>query len=114
MAKLAAIRLRGTAKVEIGIRNTLDKLRLRRMYTLVITDDNNNMRSMMKVAGTYVAWGEISPETEEKLKDKLKKNVAHLHPPKGGFKKDMKHLYPKGEPGYRGAEINEFILRLSA
>ena len=113
MAKLAAVRIRGTIEVERGIRDTLDKLKLRRPFTLVITDDNNNMRSMMKVGSTYIAWGEISPETEEKLKDKLKKNVAHLHPPRGGFKKDLKHLYPKGETGYRGDTINEFILRLS-
>ena len=112
MAKLAAIRIRGTVEVHRKIADTLDKLKLRRPNTLVIYDDRKEIRAMMVAGSTYIAWGELSAEAESALKKRLKGNVAHLHPPKGGFK-DTKVAFPKGDVGYRGDKINELIIKMS-
>lgn len=40
------------------------------------------------------------------------KPFFRLHPPSGGFKRSVKRLYPQGELGYRGKEINELVLRM--
>jgi hypothetical protein len=68
---------------------------------------------MMQAASTYITWGELSSEAEAALKKRLKGNVAHLHPAKGGFRKSAKDLFPNGEGGYRGEKINELIAKMS-
>ena len=40
------------------------------------------------------------------------KPFFRLHPPSGGFRRSVKRLYPMGELGYRGKEINELVLRM--
>lgn len=40
------------------------------------------------------------------------KPFFRLHPPSGGFKRSVKKLYPAGELGYRGKEINDLVLRM--
>ncbi|MGC9071595.1 MAG: 50S ribosomal protein L30 [Acidilobus sp.] len=40
------------------------------------------------------------------------KPFFRLHAPSGGFKRSVKKLYPEGELGYRGKEINELIQRM--
>jgi len=40
------------------------------------------------------------------------KPFFRLHPPSGGFKRSVKKLYPEGELGYRGKEINELVQRM--
>ncbi len=40
------------------------------------------------------------------------KPFFRLHPPSGGFKRSVKRLYPYGELGYRGKEINGLVLRM--
>jgi large subunit ribosomal protein L30 len=114
MTKLAAIRIRGTVEVGRKIADSLDKLKLRRPGTLVIYDDRKEIRAMMQAGGTYLAWGELSAAAEAALKKKLKGNVARLHPPRGGFRKSAKALFPAGEGGYRGEKINELIIKMSA
>ncbi len=40
------------------------------------------------------------------------KPFFRLHPPSGGFKRSIKRLYPDGELGYRGKDINELAQRM--
>ena len=40
------------------------------------------------------------------------KEFFRLHPPKGGFKKSTKFLYPRGVLGNYGKEINKLVMRM--
>ncbi len=40
------------------------------------------------------------------------KPFFRLHPPSGGFKRSVKKLYPAGELGYRGKDINSLVLKM--
>ena len=40
------------------------------------------------------------------------KPFFRLHPPSGGFKRSVKKLYPEGELGYRGKDINQLVQRM--
>lgn len=53
-------------------------------------------------------------EEKVKLKDlKIIKPVFRLHPPRKGFKHSVKKMFNDGgELGYRGAAINELLLRM--
>lgn len=113
MGKLAAIRIRGTVEVDRKIADTLDKLKLRRPYTLSVHDDRPEIRAMLLAGGTYLTWGELSSDAESSLRKRMKGNTARLHPPKGGFRKSAKALFPKGEGGYRGDKINELIVKMA-
>jgi len=55
--------------------------------------------------------GDVLPE---KLWRSGVKPVFRLHPPKGGFKGTIRRPYKSGgELGYRGAAINDLILRMT-
>lgn len=51
-------------------------------------------------------------ETDTTLNDLKIKPFFRLHPPKGGFKKSIKLIYPKGVLGNRGSKINQLVLKM--
>lgn len=139
---LAVIRIRGRVNVEKSIKDTLNMLNLTRVNHCVIIKKTKEYEGMLKKVENYITWGEITKEMLEKLiikrgrlpgnkrleekeakkileriwKEKTLKNtpfkrVFRLHPPKKGYK-SIKLLYPKGDAGYRGKNINELLKRM--
>jgi large subunit ribosomal protein L30 len=113
---LAVIRIRGDKDLRPDARKVLELLGLDRNYTVAVTEDNESLRGMVKVVRDRVAWGELSPGVQKKLEalkakgDKVKR--YRLHPPRGGFRRTIKRVRPKGEAGYRGDAINALIERM--
>ncbi len=137
---LAVIRVRGLCKVERGVKDTMNLLRLYRKNFCVVVPNNEKYSGMVKKAKDYATWGEISDETfnllvekrgEEykgkasgkkgndsgkfiKKGDKKIKKFFRLNMPKKGFgRKGIKFPFSKGGAlGYRGGKINELIKRM--
>jgi len=133
---LAVIRVRGLCKVERGIKDTMNLLRLYRKNFCVVVPNNEKYHGMVKKAKDYVTWGEIDDETFDSLVekrgeeykgrasgkegkfikkgDKKIKKFFRLNMPKKGFgRKGIKVAFSKGGAlGYRGEKINELIKRM--
>ena len=136
--KIAVIRIKGLVNVDVEIKETLDKLRLRKKHVCVIVDNKKEILGMLKKAQDYIAYGEITKEQFKKLIEKRaepKKKITdeeinsffegkkkiqdlgikpffRLHPPRGGFKKSTKSLWPRGVLGNQGKEINKLIIKM--
>lgn len=61
------VRLRGTVNIKREISDTLRYLHLNRVNHCVILPDNPVNRGMLQKAKDYITWGEVKPETLEKL-----------------------------------------------
>ena len=137
---LAVIRVRGLCKVEEGIKDTMNMLRLYRRNFCIVVPNNEKYYGMIKKVKDYVTWGEIDDVTfnllvekrgEEykgeasgkkgdmegkfiKKGDKKIKKFFRLNMPKKGFgRKGIKVAFSKGGTlGYRGEKINEIIKRM--
>lgn len=114
----AVIRISGMVGVNKEIENTLYRLRLRRKYVCVIIDTNNKaIKGLLEKVKFYVAYGEISKETYDKLIKARGKKIDgklkpffRLHPPRGGIKSKLQ--YPKGVLGNNKKDINKLIERM--
>ena len=51
-------------------------------------------------------------KADKKISDAGIKPVFRLSPPSGGFRKGIKHPFPKGELGNRKEKINELLMRM--
>lgn len=72
MEKLVAVvRIKGTIKVPMDVRETLERLNLKRKNWMAFYYDSPSVRGMIKRAGRYVAWGEV--EDQNLLQELLKK-----------------------------------------
>ena len=138
---LAVIRVRGLCKVEVGIKNTMNLLRLYKKNFCVVVPNNEKYSGMVKKVKDYVTWGEIDDETfnllvekrgEEykgngnskkggsegkkfiKIGDRKIKKIFRLNMPKKGFgRKGIKVPFSKGGAlGYMGEKINDLIKRM--
>ena len=136
---IAIIRIKGTIGIRKDIDETLYRMRLRRKYTCVVVNPNENVMGMLKKIKNEVAYGEIKKETFEKLvetrgklidknkKTELKKVSAEiiggktyeeanvkpffrLHPPRKGI--NSKKHFPEGVLGNNKEKINELIERM--
>lgn len=113
--KIAIIRIKGPIKVKREMNDTMNMLRLRRKNVCVIIENTKQNLGMIKKVENYVAYGEIDEETLKLLVEKRgKKNKPffRLHPPRGGFKKSTRSLWPRGIRGNQGKEINKLIKRM--
>ena len=139
MTKIIAIRMRGRIGLTQDVIKTLDILKLRKKFSCVILDDKPEIRGMLKKVQNYISYGLIKEETLKKLllkrakpkieKEKVDKFVKEfiegkkrlkdlgikpffsLHPPRGGFKKKTKKLFPEGILG-KNEKINDFVVRM--
>lgn len=135
---LAVIRIRGEVDKSKEIKNTLDRLRLRRKNVCVILSESKEIVGMLKKVKDFVTWGEVGEKLISELIEKrgkypgnksLKKKVSvneflsgktelkpffRLHPPRGGHGREgIKVAYwEKGALGPRGKEIEELIRRM--
>ncbi len=132
----AIIMIRGTVTVKRKMVDTLKNLRLSKVNSCVIIPADDTYKGMLKRVAEYVTWGEVTPETLEKLLEKrgdvegkkakslaakaFKDNaldvsglnpVFKLSPPSGGLRSVRLH-YPRGDIGYRGEDINRLLLRM--
>ena len=115
---IAVIRIRGQVGLNSDVKETLHRLRIRRKYACqVFEKPTESTFGMIKSVRNFVAYGEISKETYEKLvevrgkKDKegKLKPFFRLHPPRGGAK--TKLHYPKGILG-ENKKMDELIGRM--
>ena len=126
-------------KIDKKIKDTFEKLRLRRKYSCVVLNPSKEQIGMIKKLENFVAFGNINKEVLEKLIDargqKINKSKKidskkviedlekgkryedlglkpffRLHPPRGGIK--SKIHFPRGVLGNHGEKINELVLRM--
>ena len=118
---MCVIRIAGETGLDKKIKETLDRLRLKKKYScIVIESPNDSQLGMIKTASDFVAFGEINDETYKKLIEKRGKKVARklkpffrLHPPRKGID-SKKHFgeTKKGVLGNNGEKINELVGRM--
>lgn len=139
---LAVIRIRGSAKTDKRVEDTLNMLRLTRTNHCVVVPETDTNKGMIKKARDWVTWGKIDNATLEKLvykrgrmegdkriDEKRAKEIAGKISKEKSLKgmgikqvfrlsppsrghKSVKASYPRGSLGHRGEKINELIKRM--
>ena len=136
---ICIIRIRGDTKVDGDVRETFDRLRLRRKYSCIVINQNKEQTGMIRKIEDSVAFGEINKDVFEKLIDARGQRINkgkkvdskkaaeeigkgkkyedlnlkpffRLHPPRGGIK--SKVHFPRGVLGNNGEKINNLVLRM--
>ena len=110
---ICIIRIRGRVGLNKDIKETLDRLRLRKKYNCAVLNPTKENIGMIKKVENQVAFGEINDETYKKLVEKRKtkiKNFFRLHPPRKGI--NSKIHFPKGVLGDNKEKINDLVLRM--
>jgi len=111
---IAIIRITGDVNLSGDIRETFNRLKLRRKYGCIVLNPNKEQEGMINKVKDLIAFGEINDETFKKLKEKrgtkTNPNFFRLHPPRGGIK--TKFHFPKGVLGNHREKINELIERM--
>jgi large subunit ribosomal protein L30 len=111
---IAIIRITGDVNLSRDIRETFNRLKLRRKYSCVVLNPTKEQEGMIKKVRDFVAFGEINENTFKKLKEKRENknnpNFFRLHPPRGGIK--TKFHFPEGILGNNKNKINDLIERM--
>lgn len=110
---IAIVRIRGQVGLNKKVKETLERLRVRRKYTCVVLEKpNESQLGMVESVRDFVAFGEINEETYKKLKEARDqgKKFFRLHPPRKGIKSKLH--FPKGVLGDNKDKINDLILRM--
>jgi large subunit ribosomal protein L30 len=118
MKRICVIRIHGQVGLNKKVKETLDRLRLRKKYSCIVIDPTKEQEGMIKKVKDFVAFGEIDEETYKKLKEKrgrkdVKGNLKpffRLHPPRKGIKSKLH--FPKGVLGNNKEKINELVERM--
>ncbi len=124
--RIAVIRIKGQVGIKKPVKETLDRLRLRRKYVCVVFENpSKEIFGMIKKMKDFVAFGEISEETYKELvkargkknKDTLKgtsgelKPFFRLHPPRKGIESKKHFGVGKGVLG-DNKKMNELVRRM--
>ena len=111
---IAVIRVTGDVNLSERIRETFNRLKLRRKYSCIVLKPTKEQEGMIKKVRDFVAFGEINENTLKKLVEKRGKksnpNFFRLHPPRGGIK--SKFHFPRGVLGNHKDKINDLIERM--
>ena len=115
---ICIIRIKGRVGIDKDINETLNRLRLRKKYTCVVIKETKENLGMIKKVKNFVAFGGISDEMYNKLKEKRGKKdkdgklkmFFRLHPPRKGI--NSKIHFPKGVLGNNGEKINDLLERM--
>ncbi len=118
MKKICVIRIHGQVGLDKKLKETLNRLRLRRKYSCIVLAPTKEQLGMLKKIRNFVAFGEINEKTYKELKEKrgrkdVKGNLKpffRLHPPRRGIKSKLH--FPKGVLGNHKEKINELIERM--
>ncbi len=110
----AIIRIVGQIGLSDDINETFQRLKLKKKYTCIVIEKMTDVQEgMIKKIKNFIAYGEITKETYDKLVEKRgqkEKNVFRLHPARGGI--NTKKPFPKGVLGNHKQEINKLIERM--
>ena len=133
--KIAVIRIKGQVGIKRPVKETLDRLRLRRKYVCVVFENpSKEILGMIKKMKDFVAFGEISDETYKELVEKRGQKNRHsqvrpdspkrgqakegklkpffrLHPPRKGIESKKHFGVGKGVLG-DNKKMNELIRRM--
>ncbi len=118
--KTAVIRIKGQVGIKKPVKETLNRLRLRRKYVCVVFEEpSKEILGMIKKMKDFVAFGEIQEETYKELVEKRgQKNKEgelkpffRLHPPRGGIESKKHFGVGKGVLG-NNKKMNELIRRM--
>ena len=116
--KIAVIRIHGQVGLNADVKETLNRLRLRKKFTCIVLENPNEQQiGMIKRVRDFVAYGEISDEVYKRLVEAREtghENFFRLHPPRKGIdsKKHFSEKKGKGVLGDNGKEINKLIERM--
>lgn len=138
--KLAVVMVRGLAKINQPIEDTLLMLNLTRKNQCVVVENNSVYQGMIAKVKDFVTWGEIDDNMLQELlakrgelfkgrvsdsknkynynffefNGKKYKKFFRLNPPQKGFgRKGIKISYRAGGAlGYRGEKINDLLMRM--
>ena len=135
---ILVIRIRGVIDIPADVKETLYRLRIRRKYSAVLLEDNEDNRKLLQTIRNYVSFGIIGEEMLEKLirergisKDKKKIDVKkiveglkkkklnelglkpffRLHPPRKGIESKKHYGVGKGVLGEH-KKIDELVGRM--
>ena len=111
---IAAVRIAGQVKRSEREKETLNRLKLRKKFSCILVEEDDKIRlGMLESVKHLIAYGKVPEEFVKKLKEKRDKGkgVFFLHPPRGGFKKSSKQLYPKGILG-KHDDITKLLERM--
>ena len=96
--KIAVIRIKGQVGIKRPVKETLDRLRLRKKYVCVVLDKpSKEVLGMVKKMKDFVAFGEISDETYKELVEARgvrKPKVPNSSAEDGERKKDGEEIKP--------------------
>jgi large subunit ribosomal protein L30 len=115
---IAIIRIKGQVGLRTEIKETLNRLGLRKKYSCIVLEKPKaEQLGMIKKIKNFVAFGEINPETFKKLievRGKFSKSKTHfrLHPPRGGIDSKKHFGIGKGVLGDNKGKINDLIGRM--
>jgi len=133
---IAVIRIKGQVGIKRPVKETLNRLRLRRKYACVVFETpSNEILGMVKKMKDFVAFGEISEETYKELVEKRgKKDMQgtkspmssaeassnerrklkpffRLHPPRKGIESKKHFGVGKGVLG-NNKKMDELVRRM--
>ena len=118
---ICIIRIAGEIGLDFKIKETLNRLRIRKKYSCVVIENPNEVQlGMIKKINDFVAYGDINESTYKELLEKRGKKVNgklkpffRLHPPRKGID-SKKHFgeSSKGVLGNNGEAINKLIVRM--
>jgi len=112
----AIIRISGGIGLKKEIKETLNRLRLRKKYScIIIKKPTKTQLGMINKVRDFVAFGEINSEIHKKLLEKRKtkiKNFFRLHPPRKGIESKKHFGVGKGVLGDHQDKINKLIERM--
>ncbi len=113
---IVVIRITGDVGLKKDIRETLNRLRLRRKYSCIVFEKpTKEQEGMIKKVKDFVAFGNISEEIYKKLKEKRKtkiENFFRLSPPRKGIDSKKHFGVGKGVLGNNKEKINDLIERM--
>ena len=115
--KIAVIRIKGQIGINEDVKETLNRMKIRKKYSCTVLEPTKVNLGMIKKVENFVSYGEISEETYGELtkkrgkkeKDGKLKPFFRLHPPRGGAK--TKLHYHRGILG-ENKEIDKLIGRM--
>jgi len=112
---ICIIRIAGDVGLNRDIKETFNRLKLRRKYSCIVIKPTKENLGMLKKLRNFVAFGELNEETFAKLQNKRKtkiKNFFRLHPPRGGIDSKKHFGVKKGVLGDNKEEINKLVERM--
>jgi large subunit ribosomal protein L30 len=137
---ILVIRIAGRVGVQKDVKETLERLRLRKKYCAVIIKPSTENQKLLKKIRNQIAYGDITKETllelikkrgrysdkqkkidaekilqeldKKSLKDTGLKPFFSLHPPRGGIESKKHFGVGKGVLGDNKGKINDLVKRM--